>query len=282
MMPGLPGSSPEKDISDLKRLFEDDALKPDMLKVYPTLVMENTGLYKLLYSGKYRAYSDDELVDVIVEMKKVVPPYVRIMRIQREIEPSDIIAGPKSGNLRQIVLARLKKQGYKCRCIRCREAGLQKDTRFLYTQNDGRISDSDDDDDNNNNNNKISLTRMDYTASGGKEIFLSFESSADKTILGFLRLRELVNPHRNELQSAAVVRELHVYGQALGVGLDTDCSSYQHRGYGIKLMQEAERIAHEELDVKKIAVISAVGTREYYKTRLGYRQDGPYVSKVLS
>jgi elongator complex protein 3 len=261
MMPGLPGSSPERDIADFKLLFEDEAFKPDMLKVYPTLVLEHTGLYHLYTSGKYRAYSDDDLVNVLVEMKKTVPQYTRIMRVQREIESRDIIAGPKSGNLRQIVLDRLlKEEGISCRCIRCREAGLQK--RYPSAS-------------------EVVLNRMDYTASGGLEIFLSYESSDNETILGFLRLRKVNRPHRQELQNAAIVRELHVYGQALGVGVDTDSSSYQHRGYGMKLMQEAERIAKEELDVEKIAVISAVGTREYYKTRLGYSQDGPYVSKVL-
>lgn len=262
MMPGLPGSSPDRDIADFRRLFADEAFKPDMLKVYPTLVLENTGLYQLYNSGKYRAYSDDDLVNVIVEMKKMVPRYVRIMRVQREIESDDIVAGPKSGNLRQIVLARLKKDGYACNCIRCREAGLQKQ----YPAEDDVI-----------------LNREDYIASGGREIFLSYESTDGRTILGFLRLRKVDRPHRQELQNpvTAIVRELHVYGQALAVGLDADSSSCQHRGYGMKLMHEAERIARDELGAGKIAVISAVGTREYYKTRLGYRQDGPYVSKVL-
>jgi elongator complex protein 3 len=260
MMPGLPGSSPEKDVEDFHRLFEDEAFKPDMLKVYPTLVLEQTGLYKLYKSGKYRAYSDDDLVNVIMEMKKMVPPHVRIMRVQREIESDDIVAGPKSGNLRQIVLARLKKQGHSCRCIRCREVGLQK----KYPAE-----------------NEVELKRADYAASGGDEAFLSFESRDGETILGFLRLRKVNSPHRQELLNAAIVRELHVYGQALAVGSETDGASMQHRGYGMKLMQEAERIARDEMGAEKISVISAVGTREYYKTRLGYRQDGPYVSKVL-
>lgn len=264
MMPGLPGSSPDKDIADFKRLFEDEAFKPDMLKVYPTLVLEHTGLHQLYSNGKYRAYSDDDLVNVIVEMKKMVPRYVRIMRVQREIESGDIVAGPKSGNLRQIVLEQLRKEGCLCNCIRCREAGLQR--RYPAE-------------------NEVVMKRVDYIASGGQEIFLSYESTDGSTILGFLRLRMVNRPHRQELQcgdsTVAIVRELHIYGQALGVGLDADSSSYQHRGYGMKLMQEAENIARDELGAGKIAVISAVGTREYYKTRLGYRQDGPYVSKVL-
>lgn len=260
MMPGLPGSAPEKDIEDFRRLFAGEEFKPDMLKVYPTLVLENTGLYQLHCAGKYSAYSDDDLVNVVVEMKKIVPPYVRIMRVQREIESADIIAGPKSGNLRQIVLARLHAEGYRCRCIRCREAGLQK--KYPSEQD-------------------VELKRIDYVASGGKEIFLSYESRDGGTILGFLRLRKVASPHRSELLNAAIVRELHVYGQVVNVGSGAGGESYQHRGYGMKLMQEAERVARGELGVEKLAVISAVGTREYYKKQLGYSQDGPYVSKVL-
>jgi elongator complex protein 3 len=260
MMPGLPGSSPEKDIEDFRRLFEDEAFKPDMLKVYPTLVLEHTGLYQLHKGGKYSAYSDSDLVDVMIEMKKMVPPYVRIMRVQREIESADIVAGPKSGNLRQIVLSQLHAQGRRCRCIRCREAGLQR--RYPGEH-------------------EVELKRTDYVASGGKEIFMSYESRDGETILGFLRLRRVKSPHRPELKNAAVVRELHVYGQAMNVGARGESKSYQHRGYGMKLMQEAERVAREEMGVEKIAVISAVGTREYYKKQLQYRQDGPYVSKVL-
>jgi elongator complex protein 3 len=259
MMPGLPGSSPDKDVEDFRRLFEDDAFKPDMLKIYPTLVLEHTGLFKMHESGKYEAYSDDDLVDVIVEAKKIVPEWVRIMRVQREIESKDIVAGPKSGNLRQIVLQKLRQRGHKCRCIRCREAGLQR----RYPAED-----------------EVTLRRTDYSASGGREIFLSYESKDGETVLGFLRLRKVARPHRAELAGSAIVRELHVYGQAVSVGSKEVDDSYQHRGYGSKLLKEAERIAKDELGVAKIAVISAVGTRQYYR-KLGYRQDGPYVSKVL-
>jgi elongator complex protein 3 len=261
MMPGLPGSSPEKDIQDFKQLFEDSAFKPDMLKIYPTLVLKHTGLFRMHQTGAYHPYSDDDLVEVLVEVKKIVPPWVRIMRVQREIESKDIVAGPKSGNLRQVVLKRLQQEGYKCKCIRCREAGLQK----KYPSEDDVI-----------------LKRHDYAASSGSEIFLSYESkNCDDTILGFLRLRKVARSHRNELASCTIVRELHVYGQAIGVGKrDIVGDSYQHRGYGTRLLNEAERISKYELGVSKIAIISAVGTRQYYK-KLGYYQDGPYVSKVL-
>jgi elongator complex protein 3 len=259
-MPGLPGSSPKEDIEDFRQLFEDDSFKPDMLKIYPTLVLKHTGLYNMHKNGKYPSYSEDELINIIVEVKKIVPEWVRIMRMQREIESKDIIAGPRSGNLRQIVLKNLRQQGYTCRCIRCRETGLQR--RYPSEK-------------------EVELRRIDYSASGGQEIFLSYESKrGGDTILGFLRMRKVAKPHRDELDSSAVVRELHIYGQVINIGRSDNGDSYQHRGLGMKLLQEAERISKEELGVNKIAVISAVGTRQYYK-KLGYLQDGPYVSKVL-
>jgi elongator complex protein 3 len=266
MMPGLPNSSPEKDIEDFQRLFQDSKFKPDMLKIYPTLVVKHTGLYKLYMQGKYHPYSDNDLMDVLFAVKKIVPPWVRIMRIQREIEPRDIIAGPKNGNLRQMVLKKMHKMGLRCKCIRCREAGLQR--RYLSNQ-------------------EIKMNRIDYLASNGLEVFLSFESVDKLTILGFLRLRKVMDSCRKELRDydsdcscAAIVRELHVYGQMLNVGKHGDKESSQHKGYGLQLMQEAERIAKEEFGVHKISVISAIGTREYYK-KLGYVKNGPYVSKML-
>ncbi|HEY7735051.1 MAG TPA: tRNA uridine(34) 5-carboxymethylaminomethyl modification radical SAM/GNAT enzyme Elp3 [Nitrososphaera sp.] len=259
MMPGLPGSSPEKDIEDFRRLFEDDAFKPDMIKIYPTLVLSHTGLSSMHERGSYEAYSDEDLVRVIVEVKKMIPRWVRIMRVQREIESADIIAGPRAGNLRQVVLDRLRHEGAKCKCIRCRETGLRK----RYPRGDDVV-----------------LTRLDYGASAGREIFLSYESRDGEILLGFLRLRRVAKPHRPELAGSAVVRELHVYGRAVGVGKGEQEVSSQHRGYGSKLLKEAERISADELGVGKITVISAVGTRQYYR-KLGYVQDGPYVSKVL-
>jgi elongator complex protein 3 len=266
MMPGLPNSSPEKDIEDFQRLFQDCKFKPDMLKIYPTLVVKHTGLYKLYMQGKYHPYSDNDLMDVLIAVKKIVPSWVRIMRIQREIEPKDIIAGPKNGNIRQMVLKKMHKMGLRCKCIRCREAGLQR--RYLSDQ-------------------EIKMSRIDYLASNGLEVFLSFESVDKLTILGFLRLRKVMDPYRKELRGydsdcscAAIVRELHVYGQMLNVGKDKDKESSQHKGYGLQLMHEAERIAKEEFGIHKLSVISAVGTREYYK-KLGYIKNGPYVSKML-
>jgi len=221
MMPGLPGSSYEQDLNDSKILFEDERLKPDMLKIYPTLVVRNTGLYKLYKEQKYKSYSTTELVELLVKIKKIIPPWVRIMRIQREIEAPDIVSGPKMGNIRQLVLEELKRQGVKCKCIRCREIGL----------NEKKIEFSKDD---------IRLFRTEYNASRGKEIFLSFELKDRMLLLGFLRLRMMSDPLRKELQTgldtisrsknndttdlkvesftSAIVRELHVYGTVAKVG----------------------------------------------------------------
>ena len=124
------------------------------------------------------------------------------------------------------------------------------------------------------------MNRIDYFAAQGREVFLSFETSDHSYILGFLRLRRTNTPHRKELKQASIVRELHIYGRMLNVGCRQEDRSYQHGGYGSELMQEAERIVREEYGEHKLFVISAVGTREYYK-KLGYSIDGPYMSKVL-
>jgi elongator complex protein 3 len=268
MMPGLPTVSPAEDISDFKKLFDDPQLKPDMLKIYPSLVLENTPLYDDYKQGKYTPYSDEDLVNVLTEMKKKVPKWVRIMRVMREIGPDEIIAGPKSGNLRQIIHQNLAKQGVSCKCIRCREAGLSKKKPDEQS---------------------LKLSRIDYESSDGNEVFLSYEDK-DESIYGFLRLR---NPsslaHRKEVSiDSCIVRELHVYGKSLQLGQKED-NQIQHSGLGKNLMkeaekiskEEAEKISKEEFDANKLLVISAVGTREYYQ-KLGYSLYGPYMSKPLN
>lgn len=267
MMPGLPGSTPEKDIDNIKMLFENPDFKPDMLKIYPTLVLQGTGLYKLLKNGQYAPYSEDDIVNILMEVKKIIPPWVRIMRIQREIEPADIVNGNRRGNIRQIVLKKLKDDGIFCKCIRCREPMMRRNMFESYQD--------------------IKLSRIDFLASGGKEVFLSMESKDNKIIFGFLRLRNILNPRRKELQdnsialnATAIIRELHVYGKLIDIGQKNDNGYYQHKGLGLRLMQEAEKISKEEFCVNKISVISAVGTREYYK-KIGYIQNGPYVTKLL-
>ena len=260
MMPGLPTMTPDGDISDFKKLFDDSQLKPDMLKIYPSLVLENTPLYDEYKKENYHPYSDADMIRVLTEVKKNIPKWVRIMRVQREISSSEIIAGPKSGNLRQFVLQNLKKEGYSCKCIRCREIGLSKKSTGLE---------------------ELILDRENYKSSGGEEVFLSYVDS-DDSIYGFLRLRKpSKEAHRSEVtQNTCIVRELHVYGKSLKLG-ERDQDEIQHSGIGKKLMNEAERISKEEFDSNKLLVISAVGTREYYK-KLGYSLNGPYMAKNLS
>ncbi|HSD04147.1 MAG TPA: tRNA uridine(34) 5-carboxymethylaminomethyl modification radical SAM/GNAT enzyme Elp3 [Nitrosopumilaceae archaeon] len=260
MMPGLPTMTPKEDISDFKKLFEDPAFKPDMLKIYPTLILENTPLYQTYRDGKFMPYSDQDMVEVLTEIKKMIPRWVRIMRVQREISSDQIIAGPKLGNLRQIVQNNLKKQNLSCRCIRCREAGLSESSI---------------------NVDDIKLNREDYESSGGNEVFLSYDDSSDR-IFGFLRLRKPSRlAHRSEVtQNTCIVRELHVYGKSLKLG-QRDTDSVQHLGLGKNLMNEAEKISREEFDANRLLVISAVGTREYYK-KIGYSPLGSYMSKELS
>ena len=210
--------------------------------------------------GRYTPYSDEEMIKVLTEAKKNIPKWVRIMRVQREISPKEIIAGPKSGNLRQIVHQNLAKQGLSCKCIRCREAGLT----------DKKIGSED-----------IKLTRIDYDSSGGKEVFLSYEDK-NESIYGFLRLRKPSSEaHRDEInEDTCIVREIHVYGKSLKLG-EKETDEIQHSGLGKNLMKEAEKISKEEFDAKKILVISAVGTREYYQ-KIGYSLYGPYMSKILN
>jgi elongator complex protein 3 len=266
MMPGLPGSTPEKDLKDFRKLFEDPRLRPDMLKIYPTLLLRDTGLAKLYAKGLYKPYPDDVLTDLLLEMKKTVPSWVRIMRIQREIESENIINGHSISNIRQILQKKLREQGLQCNCIRCREVGIRN------------VNDQDV---------KVDLKRIDYDSSDGKEVFLSLEDSSKKVLFGYLRLRKLARPHRKELtdrngKPSAIVRELHVLGQLVDIGRNNDftLSSSQHKGYGSTLLEKAEDIVKNEFATSSISIISAIGTRQYYK-KFGYELNGPYVTKEM-
>jgi elongator complex protein 3 len=259
MMPGLPLATPERDLQDLNLLFEDERFKPDMLKIYPTLVVEGTALYQQYKMGKYTPYTLDELKEILCQFKAAVPPWVRIMRIQREIPKDEIAQGERAGNLRQIILEEMSRRNLECHCIRCREAG-HRSTSY---------------------NDKIELKRINYSASGGEEVFLSLEG--ESTLHGFLRLRlPSGNEHRQEIrdQRTSLVRELHIYGPVVPIGeSNTDPKRSQHRGLGTRLLQEAENVS-KEYSRSKILVISALGTKEYYRKR-GYQDEGVYVSKSL-
>jgi len=256
MMPGLPSMTKDMDLEDYKELFTNSDYMPDAIKIYPTTVMKGTGLFGMWKAGKYVPLSTEDAADIIVEAKKYVPKWCRIMRVQRDIPSTVIDAGPNLTNMRQLVEQKLKEKGLKCRCIRCREP-RDKDIDWS----------------------SVKLLREDYAANGGREIFLSFEDVKNDLLLGFCRLRVVPESHRSEIpKNSAGIRELHVYGQAVPLGESGDL---QHKGLGRKLMAEAERIAKEEFSCKKMIVISGVGAREYYY-KLGYSKDGPYVSKWLN
>jgi elongator complex protein 3 len=267
MMPGLPLSDPEKDLEDLLELVSDDRLKPDMLKIYPTLVVKGTALYNQYMMGRFTPYSLEEIVNILARFKTKVPPWLRIMRIQREIPKTEIDAGVRAGNLRQLVLDEMAKRGERCHCIRCREIGHNQNLTHLSSV--------------------PKVERIDYEASDGHEVFLSYEDQNSDTIFGFLRLRiPSGNEHRPELRNErpALVRELHVYGTVVPVGkqvsVTSEQSQQQHRGIGTALLHKSEEIARSEFNRRKHIVISSTGTREYYRKR-GYRDDGIYVSKLL-
>lgn len=262
MMPGLPGSDIEADFKAFRKLLEDPSFKPDMLKIYPTLVTEDTGLYQLYLAGRYRPYALEDVVKLLADVKEIVPKWVRIMRIQREIPSEHIVAGVKMGNLREIVQKELRKRGSRCRCIRCREVGLKNLS----------IDKS-----------EVCLTREVYEAAEGIEIFLSYEHLKSDSLIGFLRLRiPSEKAHRPEVKGckAALVRELHVYGEALPLGVRKD-DAWQHKGFGKNLLYEAEKVASEVYGCRKILVTSAVGVRQYY-ARLGYELEGPYMVKRIT
>jgi elongator complex protein 3 len=265
MMPGMPGSNPQKDIAAFKRIFTDSAFKPDMIKIYPCLAIAGTKAYEWYQNGTYEPYTTEEAANVIAEIKKIIPQWIRVMRVQRDIPARLILAGVKKSDVRELVQSKLKAQGNQCQCIRCREVGH----RMAVDQVKPDLE-------------KVKILTQRYEASEGREFFISAEDPENNVLLGYLRMRvPSVSAHRPEITAvpSAIVRELHVYGQLVPVGKHSD-SAWQHKGYGQILLKEAERLAGEELGLKKLLVISALGTRRYYM-RLGYERDGVYVSKTL-
>jgi elongator complex protein 3 len=265
LMPGMPGSNPTKDLEVFKRVFKDPNFKPDMIKIYPCLVLEGTKAHKWFREGVYMPYSTEESANLIAEAKRTLPPWVRVMRVQRDIPARLIVAGVNKSNLRQRVQQKLAKHGERCACIRCREVGHRMAVDNVEPNLD---------------NVKILSTR--YEASEGQEVFISVEDPENNVLIGYLRLRiPSAKAHRPEINAkpSAVVRELHVYGPLVPVGKHF-AKAWQHKGYGAILLNEAERVAREDYDLRKLLVISALGTKQYY-ARFGYERDGVYVSKML-
>lgn len=260
MMPNLPKSNLKKDLQMFSDLFSKSEFQPDMLKIYPCVLTKYSGLYKLWKKGNYKPYSDKKLIDLLIKIKQKVPKYVRIMRLGRDIPANNIIAGNKISNIRQEIERLISNNKIKCQCIRCKEI---KDEKY--------------------NPKNIKLKRLDYLASEGKEIFLSFEDRQNDKLLAFLRLR-LPSQYFTKkthfikiLNNSAIIRELHTYGKLTPINKK---GKVQHFGFGKKLVREAEKITKKEFKLNKIAVISGIGVRSYYR-KLGYKLQDTYMAKKL-
>jgi elongator complex protein 3 len=249
-MPGLPGSTPEHDLEMSRRLFEDQCFRPDGLKLYPTLVVRGSELETWHRDDRYVPYPDEAMIDLLAAIKTVIPKYVRISRLMRDIPGKFIIAGSRDLALRGTIRKKMEQTGTRCNCIRCREYG--------HRRRDGWSA------------GRPILTRLDYETSGGKEIFLSYEDE-NETLFGLLRLR--VNGEK------AIVRELHVFGPEVPLG-ERLLEGAQHRGLGEGLLREAERIAKRDFQAHGLSVLSGVGARQYYRS-LGYSVEGIYMVKQL-
>ncbi len=265
IMLGLPGQTKAVMLQEIKDLFQNPDYKPDMLKLYPCLVLPGTALFAQWKSGAYKPLTIEETADIIAETKRCIPRWCRIMRIQRDIPSTVISAGPIKTNLRQEVEKICKKRNIQCQCIRCRESG-RKEVK------------------------NPQLTIEQYDSSGGKEFFIAIEDKTTNTLAGFCRLRFPSQQLRKEIApKTAIIRELHVFSQALPLGekpkggeASGTAGSYaqQHRGYGQQLMLKAEALAKQHKK-DKLIVIAGIGVKEYYIRKLGYKKEGPYVSKML-
>ncbi len=257
LMPGLWGSTLQKDFKMFKKIFSDQSFQPDLIKIYPCVVTENSKLFHYWRKRKYQPLNNNQTKKLIIKIKKIIPPYVRVSRLIRDIPEESIVAGPNISNLRQIIQ---KEKGVICRCIRCREV------KGAWKKNE-----------------KIVLKRTDYFASEGKEIFLQYSSPKEEKLYAILRLRipSLLNKNHflKELRLTGLIRELHTYGKLTKINQQNVCSP-QHIGLGKKLVKKAEEIAKKEFNLSKIAVIAGVGVREYYQ-KLGYHLEGEYMIKKI-
>ncbi len=261
-MPGLPGSTPQQDLEMSQQLFSDSRFRPDGLKIYPTMVVAGTELEKWYRDGRYQPYPDGTMTELVADIKAIVPRYVRISRVLRDIPPKFIIGGLKD-SLREKVRERLKQLGTECHCIRCREYGHRAQSGREIGQ--------------------PQMTRMDYEASGGTEIFLSFEDESE-TLFGLLRMR-IQTQHSARLGwgingNLALIRELHIYGPEVPLR-QQDPTAAQHKGLGKALLKEAERIAREEFQAPQMVVLSGTGAKDYYRAGFGYSSQADYMVKSL-
>lgn len=258
IMPNLPGATPAKDLGLYKKLFRDPAYQPDFVKIYPTVVTQNSLLFKWWKKGLYKPYSPKKLFDLLLKIKLATPEYVRIIRLIRDIPRESIEAGNNITNLRQDLQDSLREQGLICQCIRCREA--REEIKDL---------------------NKAKFSILSYPASEAVEYFMQYTSPNRKKLYAFLRLRLPRANEQNfipEIRGTAMIREIHTYGRLVPFK-KTPVKSVQHAGFGKKLMEQAESLAKKQ-GYEKIAVISGVGVRGFYH-KLGYKQEGTYMTKKL-
>jgi elongator complex protein 3 len=249
-MPGLPGSTPERDLELSQRLFDDERFRPDGLKLYPTLVVRGSELENWYRNDRYRPYREEEMIDLLIAIKSLVPKYVRIPRLMRDIPGRFIIAGSRDLALRGTIRKKMMQTGLRCNCIRCREYGHRLRDGWAIGE--------------------PLLTRMDYETRGGREVYLSYEDE-NETLFGLLRLRIR--------ETKAVVRELHIFGPEVPLGAKIERTA-QHQGLGERLLREAEGIARREFNADRLSVLSGIGAREYYRS-LGYGLEGTYMVKKL-
>lgn len=253
-MPGL-FSSQSKDEEMMKTIFAKQEFRPDMLKIYPTLVMPGTELFEMWEKGEFAPYGTEEAARVIASCKRSVPEYCRVMRVDRDIPADRIAAGVKKTNLRELVKKEMEENGWECRCIRCREVGLKRKEVG-----------------------SVELKETRYDASGGREVFISLETKGD-LLAGYLRLRMPSEPFRKEISvKTAGIRELRVLGEQVAIGKRV-AGAAQHKNFGGQLLEKAHEIA-AEWGCEKLTAISGVGVKEYY-CRKGFARDGAYVSKSV-
>lgn len=256
IMPGMYGSDFQKDLESFRKMISDPRFKPDMFKIYPTLVVKGTKLYNLWKAGEYTPMETEEAARLIFNFMKEMPPWIRVQRMQRDIPVKFIDAGVKRSDLRNLVDSMLREHNIKSREIRGREIG--------FTKSNGK---------------ELTMKRIDYEASGSREIFISFEDENDD-LASYLRLRKIPeNSWKKETKAVGMVREIKTVGRVVPIGKHDD-KLYQHKGLGKRMLMEAERITKEEFQYDRIMVISGIGVREYFR-KLGYGDYGTYVSKSL-
>lgn len=243
-MPNLYESSPQADVADYERMFADPDFCPDELKIYPCSLIESAELMRYYRDGSWQPYTHEQLLDVLVKCFRQTPEYCRLTRVIRDIPGPDIVAGNQMTNFRQLVEAELARRGEQGRDIRAREIRQRAVTPEHLT-----------------------LDELRYDGGVSDEVFLQM-ITPERRIAGFLRLslpRRGPAPLTEELADAAIIREVHVYGQAVEIG-ESAPGRAQHAGLGTQLIERAAEIA-AEAGYAQLAVISAVGTRGYYRKR---------------